>query len=163
MKKTNLKNVVLTMLALGLLASCFLVPQESLEISGEWDMGYGCTWSIDEESFTVTNPASYNWDYSGQVTFFNNDTYHPSSENPASGDFGYAVLKVTAHTGDATQIGTYKILRWNELKTEGSATTMAYSEGYKAGADWCASADIAMEQCTTANGYFTFFSTATRK
>lgn len=161
-----------SLLALALLSTLNLMScdtsvtpgmTETLEISGTWLMDGGSTWAFTETTFTVTNDPSWTWDYSGDVVAYSNDSFNTVSENPAIGDYGFALLKITAHTGDPDQVGNYTILRWQTLATASAITTMQYSEGYKAGATPFTDEVSAKAGMTTADGYFSFFSAATKQ
>lgn len=134
-----------------------------LEISGTWDMGWGSTWTFTDTTFTVINDPAFPWDYSGDVVAYSNDSFNVITENPASGNYGVALLKITAHTGDASQIGSYTIFRWHSLVATGGITTMEYSEAYKAGAALFTDATSATTGMTAADGYFSLFSSATKQ
>lgn len=174
MKKNKLNVVLMAMLILAFLAtylvtSCNLDSSSDsdfssgpLEITGIWDTSGG-TMEFDDNSFTVINPPAWTWDYSGDISVYSNDSYNLPSENPSSGNFGFAVLKITAHTGDPSQMGTFTVLRWKELITIDGVTTMEYSEGYNASVDAFTSAEDAQSGATDVNNFFNLYSSITKQ
>ena len=140
---------------------CDLLFPDLPEIRGTWDAGYGITVTVTGDSFSSDDSSSYDWDYSGKIVKFDNDSYNVLSENPSSGNFGSILIKITDHKGDASQIGSYVVLRWRNYSADSSSTTVETSEGYKFGAAAFTDPDAAWEGETAADGYFSNFSTLT--
>lgn len=152
--KTSL--IVLT-LGLFLLTGCDLLFPENPDIHGTWDTGFGGTITITRDTYASDDSSSYDWDYSGDIIRFDNDSYNLPSENPSIGNFGAMLVKITAHKGDASQIGTFKVIRWKNRITSLGVTTVETSEGYKYGVSHT-DGDEAWENQTTAEGFFSMYS-----
>ncbi len=129
---------------------------------GEWDAGYGTTWTFSSDStFAEDDSSAWDWDYSGDIVKYSNITYNDESENPDDADnYGYLLIKYTAHV-DSAYVDTYSVIRWYNLQTVDGVTTVEYSEGYLYGADKITDPDEALATITEANGYFSYFSTLT--
>lgn len=132
MKKSfRLVVVFMTIINPAFLVSCN-APPENIEIEGTWDNDFS-TLTITNASYSVDDPNSDDWDYSGDIVSYNNFSYNIASENPKTGDYGHFIFKIIKHTGDEEQIGTYTVVRWKELVTSNGVTTVKTSEAYPAG------------------------------
>jgi len=132
----NFKRIALTVIAAALLltafAGCDLGMPWDTSIWGSWDDGYGGRKTFTNTTFTVDGApvGTGGWDYSGDITKYINGSYNIPSENPTEGQYGYMVLKITAHESDSSQVGDFTVLRWRALTTAAGTTTVEHSEGY---------------------------------
>jgi len=160
MNKRLLGAALAAVLILTALSGCSLFFPEDNELEGTWDAGYGGTVTFHGSSWAADNSGD-TWDYSGTIIKFDNDSFNTPSENPSTGTFGSILVKITYHTGDSTQIGTYTVIRWKNRSESGGTVTVETSEGYKSGTSFT-SADEAWAGVTAAAGFFDYgFSTLT--
>ncbi len=133
------------------------ITPEILEITGTWIDDYS-TMIISGDSWESSTTGYPNWDLTGEIVSYNNDSYNLASENPTSGDYGHLVVKITTGGAAVTdQIGTYKVIRWKNLKSVDSKTSLLSSESYKYGSAWFISDSEATTMATEANGYFSSY------
>lgn len=155
------KRIVLTVMTVLILitffAACDMGLPWDIEIWGSWTAGES-TMTFTNNTFTIDNPDSWNWDYSGEIIKFDNNSYNIAGDNPVSGDYGYMIWKVLKHEGDTTQEGTYAIVRWKALvESEDGVTTLEYAEAYPAG--WATAEEAEAE---ADDSHFSMFSTLTK-
>ena len=135
MKKNLKKTLLVLVIALMTLATfnaCDMGLPWDIELWGTWT-AYTNTITITNDTYSIDDSSSWDWDYSGEIVKYDNFSYNIAADNPAEGDYGYFIFHITEHKGDSSQEGTYTVVRWRALTTEDGVTTVETSEAYPAG------------------------------
>ena len=136
--KRNFGKIAIAAAALliaTLFTACNMGLPWDMELWGDWDDGFGTEKTFTNTTFNFDGEPS-DWgeyDYSGDVVLYDNNSFNIASENPADGNFGHMILEITYHKADSSQIDTYTLIRWKNLKTVDGVTTVELSEAYPAG------------------------------